>query len=309
MLRDWFYSHPTWLNGSTIVFSAVFLSLVSLTCFHKLVPWETRRVHNDVAGFIIAIVGVIYAVLLAFIAVFTWENFNKAQDTAELEANMIANLYVDSAGLPPKIAFAVRRDLRDYSRLVINKEWPAQQAGHVNTEAWMPLFKLNLAIARFRPAESTGPIEAEILHTANQLYEARRDRLVAAASGIPNVMWAVTLLGGALTVGFSFLFGVPDFRLHLIMTGMLSASLSLVIVLIVALDCPFRGQLSVSSDIYQRIFESVVPAMTIDLANVRSVETDYREMTDSTLIDTIYLKYFSDLPRESFDRMLVSEPP
>ena len=99
----------------------------------------------------------------------------------------------------------------------------------------MPLFKLNLAIAKFRPAVSTGPIEAEILHTANQLYEARRDRLVAAASGIPNVMWAVTLLGGALTVGFSFLFGVPNFRIHLIMTEMLSASLALVIVLIVAL--------------------------------------------------------------------------
>ena len=80
---------------------------------------------------------------------------------------MVANLYVDCAGLPPKIAFAVRRHLRDYSRLVINKEWPAQQAGHVNTEAWMPLFKLNLGIARFRPAEGTRPIEAEFLHTAN----------------------------------------------------------------------------------------------------------------------------------------------
>jgi BarA-like signal transduction histidine kinase len=32
-------------------------------------------------------------------------------------------------------------------------------------------------------------------------------------------------------------------------------------------------------------------------------------MTDSMLTDAIYSKYFSDLPRESFDRMLVSEPP
>ena len=54
---------------------------------------------------ILAIVGVIYAVLLAFIAVSTWESFNKSQDAAELEANMVDNLYVDSAGLPPKLAF------------------------------------------------------------------------------------------------------------------------------------------------------------------------------------------------------------
>src|SRR6516164_643529 len=44
----------------------------------------------------------------------------------------------------------------------------------------------------------------------------RRDRLVAATSKIPIVMWAVTLLGGALTVGFSFIFGVPKFWIHLL---------------------------------------------------------------------------------------------
>src|SRR5262249_51548943 len=68
--------------------------------------------------------------------------------------------------------------------------------------------------------------------------------LVAATTKIPTIMWAVTLLGGAFTVGFSFLFGVPKFLLHLFMTGLLSASLALVIVLIVAFDCPFRGELS-----------------------------------------------------------------
>src|SRR5260221_2385592 len=150
-------------------------------------------------------------------------------------------------------------------------------------EVWKPLFKLNLTIARFRPAESTGAIEAEILQTANQLYEARRDRLAAAASGIPNVIWAVTLLGGALTVAFSFFFGVPNFRLHLAMTAMLSASLALVIVLIVPLDYPFRWPLNVCSHIYERLFEKVVPAMTIDLAHVRSGESEYRAITDSML--------------------------
>jgi hypothetical protein len=71
ILRDWLYSVPIWLSGSVIVFAAVALSLVALACFHRFVPVEVRRAHNDVAGFILAIVGVIYAVLLAFIAVST----------------------------------------------------------------------------------------------------------------------------------------------------------------------------------------------------------------------------------------------
>jgi hypothetical protein len=307
-VRDWIYGMPTWLSGSLIVVTAVVLSWLALACFHQFVPAELRRAHNDVAGFILAIIGVIYAVLLAFIAVSTWENFNKAQEAAELEANMVDNLYVDSAGLPPKLAFFVRARLREYSRLVIDKEWPAQQAGRIDFEGSKPLFQLNAAIAKYRPVENAGPVDSEILRTANELYQARRDRLVAASSRIPAVMWAVTLLGGAITVGFSFLFGVPKLRLHLLMTGLLSASLALVIVLIVAFDCPFRGDVSVSADVYTRLFERIVPQMPIDLSEVRTLDADYRPLSDTVLADTIYTTYFSDLPRATFDRLLVSKP-
>jgi hypothetical protein len=307
ILRDWIYNVPTWLSGSAIVLGAVALSLLALACCHRFVPLELRRAHNDVAGFILAIVGVIYAVLLAFIAVSTWEAFNKAQDSAELEANMVDNLYVDSAGLPPKLAFSIRRYLRDYTQLVIDKEWPAQQAGRRNIEGWKPLIALNSAIAKFRPTESVAAIHSQILHTADDLYRARRDRLVAADSRIPNIMWAITLLGGALTVGFSFLFGVPKFRIHLLMTGLLAASLALVIVLIVEFDCPFRGDINVSADVYRRLYQRVVPAMTIDLKEVRSQEPEYHAMPDSVLADTIYTTYFSDLPRSEFDQLLVGE--
>jgi hypothetical protein len=80
---------------------------------------------------------------------------------------MVDNLYVDSAGLPPKLAFSVRQHLREYVRLVIEKEWPAQQAGRTNIEGWKPLFKLNREIAKFRPAGNATAIDSEILHTAN----------------------------------------------------------------------------------------------------------------------------------------------
>jgi hypothetical protein len=91
-LLDWIYSTPTWLSGTIIVLGAVAISLLALTCFHRFVPPDIRRAHNDVAGFIVAIIGVINAVLLAFIAVSAWENFKKAEEAAELEANMVDNL-------------------------------------------------------------------------------------------------------------------------------------------------------------------------------------------------------------------------
>src|SRR5262249_48722126 len=50
--------------------------------------------------------------------------------------------------------------------------------------------------------------------------------------------------------GFTYLFGFHDFRMHVVMTMTVAASLALVVVLIVALDWPFRGEASISTDAY-----------------------------------------------------------
>src|SRR5262245_20800075 len=39
--------------------------------------------HNDVAGFIYAVIGVVYAVLIGFTAIMVWEQFRNAQEGVE----------------------------------------------------------------------------------------------------------------------------------------------------------------------------------------------------------------------------------
>jgi hypothetical protein len=46
---------------------------------------------------------------------------------------------------------------------------------------------------------------------------------------------------------------VDNVRMHLLMTGSMMAALALVIVLIVALDRPFRGDLSIGTDAYDNM--------------------------------------------------------
>ena len=67
---------------------------------------------------------------------------------------------------------------------------------------------------------------------------------------VPNVVWRIILFGGVITVGFTYLFGFHDFRMHVVMTMTVAASLALVVVLIVELDWPFRGEVSISPDAY-----------------------------------------------------------
>jgi ABC-type branched-subunit amino acid transport system permease subunit len=67
---------------------------------------------------------------------------------------------------------------------------------------------------------------------------------------IPDVVWWMIFCGGVITIGFTCFFGFHDFRLHVVMTMTVAASLAVVVVLMVALDWRFRGEVSISPDAY-----------------------------------------------------------
>jgi hypothetical protein len=71
----------------------VFASVAGLILVQRFVPIELRKQHNDVAGFIYAVVGIAYAVLLGLVVVAAWEQYQIANDTTEREANELAELF------------------------------------------------------------------------------------------------------------------------------------------------------------------------------------------------------------------------
>ena len=262
MLADWIYNHPTWLVGGVIVALIVAFSCAVLVVFHRLVPVRIRRAHNDVVGFCIAVTGVIYAVLLAFIAVLTWETYRKADVAVANEANYVGDVYRNTLGMPDELAGRLRGHLSQYIDVVIAHEWPDQQTGHVDERAWQEgwniLADFHSDIARFRPANAgEAVLQGQLLRSLNGLYDARRTRLLAAGEHVTPVVWWINGLGAAITIGFTFLFGALNIKMHLAVTGMLAASLAVVIVLIVALDWPFRGALSVSNDAFRAVQENM----------------------------------------------------
>jgi hypothetical protein len=68
--------------GLLVVLLFVALAVGGLVLVQRLVPIERRLAHNDVAGFIYAVLGVAYAVLLGLMVVAVWQDWQAAQETA-----------------------------------------------------------------------------------------------------------------------------------------------------------------------------------------------------------------------------------
>ncbi len=187
----WLCSLPTTVATLVTMVAAGLLSAGSLLAVHRLIPHHLRSLHNDIAGFVLAIVGVIYAVLLAFIAIAVWENYTAADNLVQTEANLVGDLYRATISLPDDVARGLRRDLFAYTEAVVKTEWPELAGGKVMQHAgWLALDDVHLKLAALHQ-EDQGTLAAQtsMLRMLNQLYDVRRGRFHAAAASLPQILW------------------------------------------------------------------------------------------------------------------------
>jgi hypothetical protein len=96
------------------------------------VPAQTRQRHNDVAGFIYAALGVIYAVLIALVVIAVWESFQTANETVEQEANAVAEIFWLGNRLPEPEGTHIQELARSYA-----EEW-SKKSGPLWSRAKLP---------------------------------------------------------------------------------------------------------------------------------------------------------------------------
>ena len=258
-VTQWFCLIPTTLAVLIAVGGSGALAVAGLLVFHAVVPHKLRSLHNDLAGFVLAIVGVIYAVLLAFIAVAVWQNYTNVDDLVQMEANLVGDLYQDTIGLPPPVAQQLRQDLFDYTETVVRKEWPHMMAAlPARLKGWRTLGNFHLTLVQLKsPDAPTLGVQTQMLETLDKLYDVRRGRFHAASSGLPAIVWWNLIVGAVILIVFSYLFGAPRLTMHAVMVGMLGSSIGLVLMLIVLLNNPFLGQSHVSVEPFQALTMAV----------------------------------------------------
>jgi hypothetical protein len=249
-----------------IVGGITFAAIAGALLVRRWVTVEVLERHNDVAGFIYAVIGVLYAVLLGFTAIIVWERFDEAQTNVEKEANELGDLFRNAQAFAAEnFREELETNLRSYVRIVVENEWPAMAKGKSSADAWDAYNRLWQTYYRFSPQDENERIwYSQSLTRLNQLGDQRRLRLLSSQSeGVPAVMWVVLLGAGAITIGFSFLFGTKNTIAQAVMTAGLAMTIALVLLSIFALEKPFGGITRIEPEAFNQakeIFDSVPAA-------------------------------------------------
>ena len=246
-----------WLWGIILVGALVLLAVAGTLLARRWVGVEVLKLNNEVAGFIYAVIGVVYAVLLGFTAIIVWEQYDKAQAGVDQEANELADLYRNAQTFPDGVRRELETRLRTYARLVVEKEWPAMVERKSSPETWEAYNQLWRTYHLYQPENEHQRIwYAQSLAKLNQLGDQRRLRLLSSRSeGVPGVMWVVLLGAGVVTIGFSFLFGTKSATAQLLMTAGTAMVIALVLLSILAMQHPFAGITRVHPDAFAQLAE------------------------------------------------------
>lgn len=233
------------LRDLIIFFGSIAVSLGGLVLVRRRVLLETLQAHHEVAGITYAVLAGLYGVILAFVLVSSWERFEDVRHTVEAEANTLGNIRRHALAFPEPTRTTLAKAVTAYAHGVIAHDWPAMaegRANHATNDAYLELWN---AVTDIDPGGSNklSVLFQNTLDRIDDMSAARRERLLYANSALPGLIWAYLVSSGALTVAFTYFFGMSNLRVQMVITAALTATICSALVLILELQAPFHGAL------------------------------------------------------------------
>jgi hypothetical protein len=242
---------PTVALGIIMVAVALLISIGGLLIVHRFVNSSKMKTHHDIAGPIFGSLGVIYAVLLAFVVVISWQNFDRANNDVMKEANCYASLYRDANGLGEPYKSQLKELIVTYTNVVVEEEWPLLAQGSRSTNAHELFTKIWDQYLSYQPQTETEKIFfTESVKKLNEAGEFRRQRVMDARSGIHPVLWFILFAGGLINIVFTFFFSSENRWSQIIMSALFATLIALMLFTALILDYPFSGDVSIKPDAF-----------------------------------------------------------
>ena len=250
----WIYDYSSEQMALLISLSFVVIYWIGCIFIRPLLRFFARtHGSNDIVGYILSCFGVFYGLLIGLIAVAAYQNYGQVEAAVQKEAVALTALYYDVSAYPEPYRGNLRRILREYTRFVIKYAWPEQQKGIIPTGGITRANAFQERLLEFQPqTKAEEIIHAEAIHQFNVFLEHRTMRLQSVSTGIPAVMWYVVIIGAIVNLSMIWLFDMR-FLTHLVLGGLLAFFLGTMIFLIAAMDNPFRGEVSISPEAFEKL--------------------------------------------------------
>jgi hypothetical protein len=219
---------------------------------------EVLRRHHEIGSAVFLQLGVIFAVLLAFVFSEVWNEYNLAANAIDQECGHLSGAAILSKELPEPMRHPLEISIRQYVTDVITTEWPTMLEERASPVASRSFQKLWAQAASLDVHETnTVAIRDQILNLLSQAHQNRSTRLFEMGLSVPNVLWVLLIGFAVVLVAFLFCFGIENIVSQVIFTALFAAGVAFVLVMVHLLDFPFEGALRLPPTTFQTTLQEI----------------------------------------------------
>ena len=246
------------LSTALIVVAGVLLSNAGMIWVRRRIPPEKLAENNAYVAFTFSILSLIYGIYLAFTVVVVWQQYEVAEEQVTAEVVLLNTLWRNVETFPPEDRRRIHQHLIQYTRDVIEKDWPRMEYGTWNqrspmgTALWNDLYRVQLDPNDLRQQA----FFSETLTRMNEFTMARRMRILASTAALPTSMWVLLIVGAVGTIMFTWFYGTHYVSIQIAATSFLSAVIIFSVLLVSMLEHPFGGGIAVGPGGYQEMLET-----------------------------------------------------
>ena len=257
-MSDWLLNLPVvWM--AVVVFAATYLLAASIFWVVTTLAVNDRaRAFKAVSPGMLPPLGILFALLVGFIAVEVWSSFDKAKVAVASEASALRAVVLLAGTFPEEQKTRIYALINRHIEKAVNEGWPAmaRQQATLSTLPTALIEALHDTLT-LKPADDNQRIaQSEMVKALHTALDARRQRIVISESSVGTVKWAAILLQGLLTLVAIAMVHSDNRLTCAIALTLFATGIALSLLLIAAYSRPFTGEISVRPDLLKQVIPS-----------------------------------------------------
>ena len=254
-MSEWLHSLPlAWM--ALVVFGATYLATWGIyRAVTTLAVGERARAFKGVSPGMLPPLGIIFGLLVAFLAAQAWSDFDKAHTAVHHEASALRAVVLLIASFPGEPEVRTRALIRHHVQEAAAQEWPAIASGRARlTITPRPLAEaLELTLGLVPRSDGQAAAQREIVASLQSALDARRQRILISGSAINWIKWTGLLLQAACTLVAIAMVHCDNRATAALALALFATAVALCTLLIAAHDRPFTGHISVGPDVLLQV--------------------------------------------------------
>ena len=246
-----------WLHGLPVLWMAIlvfgFTYLVTAGIYAVITVFavgERARSFKAISPGLLSPLGVIFGLFMVFTAAQVWTDNEKARAEIDREASALRSAAILATSFPSEFQVQLRELIRRYIADVAAQEWPLMAQGTANLRAIPGVLAeaLQATLALNPSHEGQKTAQRDIATAFETAFDARRQRIIISESQVNLLKWVCLFMQAVCTLVATAIVHSDNRLASIIAMGIFATGIAASILLILAHDRPFTGEIAIKPD-------------------------------------------------------------